>query len=104
MPYKHDPLSKEDIEILTRWIKEGAPWGEHWAYVPVKAVPVPQLKTFFGLINKKSDWAKNEVDNFIEQKFKEQNLKPSPEADKQTLLRRVSLDITGMPAGEQYRE
>ncbi|HRI19973.1 MAG TPA: c-type cytochrome, partial [Panacibacter sp.] len=34
MPYKHDPLSKEDIEILTRWIKEGAPWGEHWAYVP----------------------------------------------------------------------
>ncbi|HRI22540.1 MAG TPA: c-type cytochrome, partial [Panacibacter sp.] len=34
MPYKHDPLSKKDIEILTRWIKEGAPWGEHWAYVP----------------------------------------------------------------------
>jgi hypothetical protein len=100
MPYKHGPLSKEDIQILTRWIKEGAHWGEHWAYVSVKPVPVPLLKTFFGLVNKKSDWANNEVDHFIEQKFKEQDLIPSPEADKQTLLRRVSLDITGMPASE----
>src|SRR5580704_3994557 len=99
MPYKHNPLSKEDIEILTKWIKEGAHWGEHWAYVPVKEVPVPQPKTFFGLISKKSDWAKNEVDYFIEQRFEEQKLKPSPRADKQTLLRRVSLDITGLTPG-----
>jgi hypothetical protein len=98
MPYKHDPLSKEDISILSRWIKEGAPWGEHWAYVSVKEPPVPQLTSFFGLIPAKSDWAKNEVDHFIEQKFKELDLKPSPQADKQTLLRRVSLDITGLPA------
>ncbi len=100
MPYKHDPLSKEDIDVLTKWIKEGAPWGEHWAYVPVKEVPVPQPKTFFGLINTKSDWAKKPVDNFIEQKLKEQDLKPSAQADKQTLLRRVSLDLIGMPAPE----
>ncbi|MEP6846077.1 MAG: DUF1549 domain-containing protein, partial [Panacibacter sp.] len=100
MPYKHDPLSKEDIDILTKWIKEGAPWGEHWAYVPVKDVPVPQSATFFGLISTKSDWAKNPVDNFIEQKLKAADLKPSPQADKQTLLRRVSLDIIGMPAPE----
>ncbi|HRH51302.1 MAG TPA: DUF1553 domain-containing protein [Panacibacter sp.] len=100
MPYKHDPLNKEDIDVFTKWIKEGAPWGEHWAYVPVKDVPVPQPKKFFGLINTKSDWAKNPVDNFIEQKLKEQDLKPSPQADKQTLLRRVSLDLIGMPAPE----
>ena len=100
MPYKHDPLSKKDIEILTRWIKEGAPWGEHWAYVPVKEIDVPHPKTFFGLITTKSDWAKNPVDNFIEQKLKEQDLKPSPLADKQTLLRRVSLDLIGMPTPE----
>ena len=100
MPYKHDPLSKEEIDILTRWIKEGAPWGEHWAYVPVKEVAVPQPKTFFGLISTKDDWAKNPVDNFIEKKLKEQNLKPSSQADKQTLLRRVSLDLIGMPAPE----
>ncbi len=99
MPYKHNPLSKEEIEILTKWIKEGAPWGEHWAYVPVKEVPVPQPASFFGLISNKSDWAKNEVDNFIEEKFGEQKLKPSPRADKETLLRRVSLDITGLTPG-----
>jgi mono/diheme cytochrome c family protein len=106
MPYKHDALSKTDIDILSRWIKEGAAWGEHWAYVPVKETAVPQPTAFFGLINKKSDpiaigWAKNEVDNFIEEKFKEQQLKPSPAADKLTLLRRVSLDIIGMPAPEK---
>jgi hypothetical protein len=101
MPYKHDPLSNEEIDILTKWVKQGAQWGEHWAYVPVKDVPVPQPATFFGLINKTSDWAKNTIDNFIEQKLDEQDLKPSPKADKKTLLRRVSLDIIGMPAPEK---
>ncbi len=97
MPYKHSPLSSDEINILTAWIKEGAVWGEHWAYVPVKEPELPKLKTFFGLINLKSEWARNPVDQFIEQKLKEQQLNPSPEADKQTLLRRVSLDITGLP-------
>jgi mono/diheme cytochrome c family protein len=100
MPYKHDPLSPEDIGILRRWIKEGAHWGEHWSYVPVKDVQIPQPRKFFGLIAKKSTWAENPVDNFIEQKLKEQDLKPSPEADKETLLRRAALDIIGMPAPE----
>ena len=104
MPYKHDPLSGEEIHTLTRWIKEGAPWGEHWAYVSVKPVAVPQLKTFFGLIDKRNDWAYNEVDNFIQQKWQALDLKPSPKADKQTLLRRVSLDITGLPANKQIAD
>ena len=104
MPYKHDPLNKEDIQTLTRWIREGAPWGEHWAYVPVKEIPVPQLTTFFGLIDKNNSFAKNEVDHFIEQKWKEEDLKPSPQADKQTLLRRVSLDITGLLPSEKLAE
>ncbi len=101
MPYKHDPLNKEEIDILTKWVKEGAPWGEHWAYVPVKEVPVPQTTSFFGLITAKSKWAENPIDNFIEQKLDEQELKPSPKADKYTLLRRASLDIIGMPAPER---
>ncbi|GEO09576.1 hypothetical protein SAE01_20720 [Segetibacter aerophilus] len=101
MPYKHDPLSKEEIDILTKWVKQGAQWGEHWAYVPVKDVPVPQATTFFGLINKTKDWAKNPIDNFVQQKLDEQDLKPSAQADKKTLLRRVSLDIIGMPAPEK---
>src|SRR5215210_1341612 len=101
MPYKHDPLSKKEIDILTKWVKEGAPWGEHWAYVPVKEVPVPQRTSFFGLMTAKSEWAKNPVDNFIEQKLDEQKSKRSPRADKYTLLRRVSLDVIGMPAPER---
>src|SRR5687768_529273 len=98
MPYKHDPLSNEDIDIIRRWINEGAHWGKHWAYVPVTKVEVPGLKTFFNLIPKKSKWAQNPIDNFIEQKLEENNLKPSPQAEKHVLLRRVSLDLIGMPA------
>ncbi|CAN5815880.1 hypothetical protein BH10BAC2_BH10BAC2_26550 [soil metagenome] len=98
MPHEHEPLSKDDIEILRKWIDQGAQWGEHWAYVPLKPVEVPQPKTFFGLISSKSNWAQNEVDNFIEEKLNEEKLKPSLQADKAILLRRVSLDIIGMPA------
>ncbi len=87
MPYKHDPLSKEEIETLRKWIKQGAKWGDHWAYVAVKPVEVPEVKT---------DWAKNEIDHFIYKKLDEEKLKPSAEAEKFTLLRRASLDLTGM--------
>jgi len=81
MPYKKDPLTKDEIEILKQWINEGAKWGDHWAYQPVK----------------KHDGS---IDQFIADKLDEVGLEPSPEADKQTLLRRVSLDLIGMPAGE----
>ena len=95
MPYHHEPLPKEDIAILTKWVKQGAQWGENWSYTVLKPVAVPTPTTFFGLIKTKSDWTKNEVDDFILDKLKEHDLQPSPEADKATLLRRVSLDITG---------
>src|SRR5579871_2605849 len=88
MPYKHEPLSKDEIDILKKWIKEGAKWGDHWAYVAVQSVDVPS----------KPDWAKNDIDNFINQKLIEEKLANSPEADKATLLRRLSLDLIGMPA------
>lgn len=91
MPYKHEPLSKEEIDILTKWIKQGAAWGEHWAYVPVKEEKVPAIK---------SDWVKNEIDPFILEKLKSEKLTPSIEADKPTVLRRVSLDLTGLPPDE----
>ncbi|MCW3112594.1 MAG: hypothetical protein JWR18_990 [Segetibacter sp.] len=101
MPYKHDPLSKEEINILTKWVKQGAQWGQHWAYAPVKDVPIPKPGGVWGFTEKTSDWAKNGIDNFIQQKLLEQDLKPSLKADKQTLLRRVSLDVIGMPAPEK---
>lgn len=103
MPYKHPPLKQEQIEILTKWINQGAKWGNHWAYVPVKKekVPVPE-SSFFGLIPaKKIDWVKNDIDYFIYDKLKSENLHPSASADKSTLLRRVSLDLTGLPPSEE---
>ncbi|MBN8576103.1 MAG: DUF1553 domain-containing protein [Cytophagales bacterium] len=88
MPYKKEPLTQEEIDILTQWIEEGAAWGDHWAYVAVKAQTVPT----------KNEWTKNDVDAFIYQKLQAHSLKPSASADKATLLRRVSLDLIGMPA------
>src|SRR5690349_10668937 len=104
MPYHHEPLSNEEINILTTWIKQGAQWGENWSYVALKPVDVPKPKKFFGLINTTSDWAKNEVDYFILNKLTQNKLQPSPQADKATLLRRVSLDITGMPAPQNLAD
>lgn len=96
MPYMHEPLSSEEIDIFRRWINEGAQWGDHWAYVPVKETEIPEPKTFFNLISKTSTWAINPIDNFIEQKILEHGLKPSPQAERHTLLRRASLDIIGI--------
>ena len=100
MPYKHEPLTADEINILRRWIKEGAPWGDHWAYVPVKPVDIPQPRgALFGLLpSEKPAWIRNDIDYFIYSKLKEEKLDPSPEADKPMLLRRVSLDLTGIPA------
>ena len=92
MPYKHDPLKKEEINILRRWIKQGAKWGDHWAYVSVNPTPVPEVK---------NKWVRNEIDHFINARHDEEKLQPSPDADKASLLRRVSLDLTGMPASEK---
>ncbi|MBC7827252.1 MAG: DUF1553 domain-containing protein [Chitinophagaceae bacterium] len=89
MPYKHEPLSKKEIEILRQWIKQGATWGDHWAYMPVKQTEIPEPN---------SPWIKNGIDHFIAEKLNKEKIKPSIEADKASLLRRVSLDITGMPA------
>jgi len=99
MPYKHDHLTDDEISILKRWIKEGAAWGDHWAYVPVKAIEPPKSKSsFFGLLPaKKLGWVRNDIDYFIYDKLNGQGLKPSSEASKSDLLRRVSLDLTGLP-------
>jgi hypothetical protein len=94
MPYKHEALSKDEMGILKSWIKEGAQWGDHWAYVAVQPVEVPA----------KTEWTKNDIDNFIYDKLKQEKLSPSPEADKATLLRRASLDITGMPVSNSLAE
>jgi len=97
MPYKHEPLSKAEIDILRKWIKQGAKWGDHWAYVAVKPVKVPEVKSDPTAVG----WVKNEIDHFIYENLHQEKLKPSPEADKPTLIRRASLDLVGMPASEK---
>ena len=98
MPYKHPPLNKDEIALLKKWIDQGAEWGNHWAYIPVQETAIPKVgKGPFGIFGK-PDWIKNNVDAFIYEKLKEEKLTPAAMADKATLLRRVSLDLIGMPA------
>lgn len=106
MPKKEDPLTSDEIKLLTQWIDEGAQWGDHWAFVPPKEVKVPKSGLFAGFFDwifgdKASEWAKNNIDYFVWDKLKAQDLAPSPEAEKATLLRRVSLDLTGLPPSRQ---
>jgi hypothetical protein len=93
MPYEKDPLTKEEIDILTKWIDQGAEWGEHWAYQPLQKQVVP---------DNKSEWVKNDIDQFIFQKANEHGLKMSNKADPATLARRLGLDIIGIPTPEPY--
>jgi len=90
MPYKKDPLTTDEIEILKRWIREGAPWGDHWAYLKVEEQEI-------------SATDRNDIDYFIDEKLKENDLNRSQPASKATLLRRVSLDITGLPPSPSIR-
>ncbi|GAB3924980.1 DUF1553 domain-containing protein [Larkinella terrae] len=110
MPLEAPPLKKEEIELLRNWINQGADWGKHWAYEPVTKPDVPKIGTFWSRLgvveNDELKWAKNEIDHFVLDKISHEkdlagSLKPSPEADKVTLIRRVSLDLTGLPPTEQ---
>lgn len=82
-------LNKEQIELLKRWVKEGAKWKGHWAYIPPERPEVPKVK--------RKSWVRNAVDNFILARLEKEGLKPSREADKATLIRRVTFDLTGLP-------
>jgi hypothetical protein len=82
-------LSPHEVELIKRWIKQGAKYEKHWAFVSPKLWPVPEVKD--------KEWPKNPIDNFILHKQEQYNIKPNPEADKEHLLKRVSLDLTGLP-------
>jgi hypothetical protein len=84
-------LSEEEIAILKKWIEQGAEYEPHWAFVKPEKQELPKLK---------SDLAKNEIDYFILARLKEKGLTMNEEADKERLLKRVSLDLTGLPPDE----
>ena len=89
MPYHAPPLSAQQIDLLRRWIKQGAKWEDHWAFVAPKPQALPAVKH--------SEWPRQPLDRFILARLEKEGLSPSPEADKSALLRRVSLDLTGLP-------
>src|SRR6266446_3313804 len=83
-------LTPKQIELFRQWIDQGAKWQSHWAFDPPKRPAIPEVKD--------KTWPKNPIDNFTLARLEAEGLKPSAEADKATLLRRVSLDLTGLPA------
>ena len=89
-PYaKKQPLTEEQIATVTEWIRQGAKYEPHWAFVaPVKSA-VPEVKD--------KTWPRTPIDNFILAKLESKGIKPSPEADKETLVRRVHMDLLGLP-------
>jgi hypothetical protein len=88
-PESHLSLTAREKAILIRWVEEGAVYKPHWAFTKVESPTVPKVKN--------EAWVKNDIDRFILKKLEDKRFKPSAEASKTTLLRRVSLDLTGLP-------
>ncbi|PYU95147.1 MAG: hypothetical protein DMG25_05140 [Acidobacteria bacterium] len=100
MPMGGKPLRDDQIELIRLWIDQGADWPEtgaaklvevkkHWAFVPPKRPRLPAVKN--------SAWPKNPIDHFVLARLEKEGLSPSPPADRVTLLRRLSLDLIGLP-------
>jgi Protein of unknown function (DUF1553)/Protein of unknown function (DUF1549)/Concanavalin A-like lectin/glucanases superfamily/Planctomycete cytochrome C len=82
-------LTERQIELIRQWIDEGADWQTHWAFNPPRRPDLPKVKD--------GTWPRNDIDYFVLSRLEREGLRPSPEADKTTLLRRVTLDLTGLP-------
>ena len=89
-PGAKNPLTAADKEILKRWIAEGAEYKPHWAFIAPKQASLPEVQD--------KQWPQNPIDHFVFARLEKENLKPSPRADKYTLVRRVYLDLIGLPA------
>ena len=82
-------LTAAEVETLRRWIEQGAQWEKHWAFIAPNRPAVPAARG--------SAWPRGAIDQFILAKLRESGLRPSPEVDRETLLRRVTFDLTGLP-------
>lgn len=95
-PDSHRTLTAKQIELIRKWIVQGAKYEKHWAFTPPSRPALPKVKN--------ADWTKNPIDAFILEKLEAHKLLPSPEVSKETLIRRVTLDVTGLPPSLAERE
>jgi hypothetical protein len=84
-----EKLTDGEIGLIRRWIEQGAQWERHWSFIPPKRRPPPQVA--------ETSWPRNPIDSFVLARLEREGLKHSPEADRRTLIRRVTLDLTGLP-------
>ncbi|MFP6612414.1 MAG: DUF1549 domain-containing protein, partial [Pirellulales bacterium] len=89
-PKSHKELKPIEIELIGRWIEQGAKWEGHWSFVPPERPPVPDVK--------QNDWIRSPIDAFILSRLEQEGLSPLSESDRERLLRRVTFDLTGLPS------
>ena len=89
-PEAHKTLKPEQIALLRQWVAEGAEYQEHWAFIAPQRPAVPGVSTAL------QSWTKTPIDRFIAARLAREKLEPSPEADRRSLIRRVTLDLTGV--------
>ena len=88
-PDSNRSLTPQQIETLKRWVDQGAKWGTHWAFMPPRRPELPETKL--------KGWPRNGIDAFVLAQLERANLRPAPEATREALIRRVTLDLTGLP-------
>lgn len=101
MPPEGEKLSAEQVGLLRAWIDQGSRWGtaggtekkpagaDHWSFQPVRRPPEPTVR--------RTDWSRTPIDRFVLARLEAENIAPAPEADRHTLIRRLSLDLLGLP-------
>ncbi len=82
-------LTPHEVDLLKRWVAEGAEWKKHWAFLPPANGPLPDVRT--------AAWPRNAIDRFVLARLEAEGLSPAPEASRERLIRRVTLDLTGLP-------
>jgi hypothetical protein len=88
-PDSNRKLTPQQIALLRRWVDEGARWGQHWAFVPPRRPAVPQVQ--------RQAWLRDDIDAFVLERLEKEGLSPAPQAPRDRWLRRVTLDLTGLP-------
>lgn len=92
-PKAKKPLTEEQKKTLIRWVKEGAVYANHWSFEPIKSHTPPQVVA--------KDWPHTPVDNFVLSQLEAKKIQPAPEADRTMFLRRVTLDLIGLPPTQE---